>query len=167
MAPYSELISEVHLNLIKEISEQMGIDPLLTASLVVKESTANTWACRFEPQYSYLYVPATYAKKLFSSMETEINMQKTSWGLMQVMGGVARELGWDHWLSELCVPVIGIRFGCQHLKNKYLKYGNWRDAVSAYNAGSVRKDPVSGKYSNQAYVDEVWIRYADAIGGRA
>ena len=95
-------------------------------------------------------------------MDTELIAQKTSWGLMQVMGTVARELGHRGWLSELCEPERGIYYGCLHLKKLMDRHGNLSDTVAAYNAGSPRRD-VNGKYVNQEYVDR-FIRVLSEVG---
>jgi soluble lytic murein transglycosylase-like protein len=81
--------------------------------------------------------------------------QSTSWGLMQVMGFNARDLGFKRrWLVELCRPEIGIDLGCQFLARLVAKYDSTEDAVSAYNQGAPRKR-ADGTYRNQHYVDRV------------
>ena len=78
-----------------------------------------------------------------------------SWGLMQVLGAVARERGLrSKYLSALTEPMIGIRFGCAHLAWFRDKKGySGDDMIAAYNAGSPRKK--NGIYVNQGYVDKV------------
>jgi soluble lytic murein transglycosylase-like protein len=56
---------------------------------------------------------------------------------------------------------LGLRYGIRHLLKFYTKYGDWPDALAAYNAGSPRK-AADGKYLNQSYVDKVlkfWTQF--------
>lgn len=131
-------------------------DPKLVQALVEVESSGNPWAARFEPAYGYLYFPREHADRLHLSYETEVCHQQTSWGLMQLMGGVARELGYDQMITELCDPVCGLTWGCRNLRKLEIKYGGDEPRmVAAYNAGSVRKT-VGGLLVNQRYVDKVY-----------
>lgn len=50
---------------------------------------------------------------------------------------------------------FNIEYGAKYLASQYKRYGDWHDAVAAYNAGSVKKD-ASGRYTNQPYVDFVF-----------
>ena len=105
---------------------------------------------RFEPDFNYLF-PLGGALTT-----TERIAQKTSYGCMQVMGAVARELGFKGlYLSELCDPEVALNYGCMHLANYYRKHGTWKRAVSAYNQGNARVN-ADGSFKNQAYVDKVW-----------
>jgi soluble lytic murein transglycosylase-like protein len=80
-------------------------------------------------------------------------LQKTSIGLMQVMGGVYRQYGYKGWLSAIfSSPENQLDYGCRHLAAKIEKYG-LSPGISAYNAGS----PTN---ANQAYVDRV-LKYAE------
>ena len=87
---------------------------------------------------------------------TERQDQMTSWGLMQVMGAVARELGHTGPLSDLLDPPTGLFYGCLHLRRFRAKYDIWPDVIAAYNAGSPRRVAGQiGPYVNQSYVDKV------------
>lgn len=68
--------------------------------------------------------------------KTERIHQATSWGLMQVMGAVARELGFDGPMPQLCDPHYGIKYGAKKLSQLLTKHGPAPLALSAYNAGS-------------------------------
>jgi hypothetical protein len=77
------------------------------------------------------------------------NPTTTDWGIMQIN---------DYWHPSAFPQaktdiVFNILYGAKYLKGQYNRYGSWTDAVSAYNAGSVRK--TDGRYSNQPYVDFV------------
>jgi hypothetical protein len=146
------------LDIILELSIVYDVDPKLIAAIVSVESYGKTCATRYEPRYKWLFEPKVYARQNKITLETEVMHQKTSWGLMQIMGACARELGYDDYLVNLCDPKIGLKFGILHLKNYLKKYENIDDAISSYNQGAPRKDD-GGKYLNQHYVNEVKTRY--------
>lgn len=124
-----------------------GFDPFLIMAIVQVESAGRTQATRFEKGWKYLLTPEKFATMTDVSQDTEINGQSTSWGLMQVMGTVARELNFTGLFPELCIPNEGLKYGCLKLKQLYKKHGDIWKAVSAYNAGAP-KDP-------HPYVDKV------------
>lgn len=136
---------------IAEAAARHGLDPALVAAIVETESAGETHAMRYEPLYRYL-VPRAQ-RPATSSKPTEDTAQKTSWGLMQVMGGLARELGHAGWCTELCAPEIGLEFGCRYLAAQIARYGE-AGGVSAYNQGRPRTDS-AGRFKNQPYVDKV------------
>jgi soluble lytic murein transglycosylase-like protein len=145
-----------------EVCGRYGVDPYLMTAIIVVESNCNPWAIRFEPGWRWFKTPENYARMVGSSLETERMAQATSFGLCQVMGAVAREHGFHGWLTELCEPKLGIRFGCLHLNRFISIHGNLADAVSSYNQGSPRKS-TDGKYANQIYVDRVFQVF-DSLG---
>lgn len=118
------------------------------------ESSWDTYAVRYEPAWKYLYQVEKFAKSDLITAETEEQLQKMSWGLMQVMGSVCRELGFMHALPMVCEPEIGADLGTKKYAQLFRKYQNEDDAIAAYNAGSPRKVP-SGLYVNQGYVNKV------------
>lgn len=139
------------LDIVGRLAAAEGVPYPLAVAICRTESGLNPWAVRHEPQYKYFVGDRMSA--------TERMTQGTSWGLMQVMGAVAREYGHVGWLSELCWPDVGLRYGLRHLKRYYDRYKNWPDAIAAYNAGSPRRK--DGKYENQAYVDKVLTYWKD------
>lgn len=143
------------------IATQHGLDPLLVAAIVEIESSGDTTAIRYEPTWPYYIETATPGV----SAETERMQQATSWGLMQVMGTTARELGCDApFLSVLCNERIGLEFGCRYFAKQLKRYdGNKVAAVAAYNAGTARLT-TGGKWANQAYVTKVWTAYGRLRG---
>jgi len=140
---------------IQKVSKKFDINPKIIASIVMQESGGDACATRYENHYRWLLNPEVYAVKNRITVETETMQQKTSWGLMQIMGGVARELGYEGPLVGLCRPEINLHYGIKkllQLKGKYSE--NLNDVFAAYNAGSVRKDD-SGAYVNNHYVTGV------------
>ena len=128
-----------------------GIPVALVRAMIQVESGGNTWAIRFEPGYPYLWPAGVKAENL---TPTELNQQRFSYGLLQVMGAVARERGLKGYCTQLCDPEIGLEYGCQHLAGYYAKYKDWDKAIVSYNAGSPRIGP-AGEYVNQGYLDKV------------
>lgn len=127
-------------------------------SIVAQESQGDTDAVRYEPKSSLIYTPSIYAKKLNITFDTEMTLQHMSYGLCQVMGFKAREMGFDGPLFHLTQPEIGLEYGCRALAGFTKKYVYPEDAIASFNAGSPRYN--NGKYINQAYVDEVKLKWA-------
>ena len=135
------------------------LDTYLVAAFVSVESSGQRFKTRFEPGYKYLLDPGKWARSLVISEETEEKHQMTSWGLMQVMGATARELGFDEDMPRLTNASVGLRYGCLYLKKCMVRYPNEKSAaIAAYNAGSARQRD-DGEYINQSYVDKILERY--------
>ena len=147
-------------------SHQYGVPLDLLRAIVLTESGGDRFAMRYEPRYRWLWdvkrnrpysskTPDLFPAPAGVSRETERNAQMTSWGLMQVMGAVARERGFGgRFLSELCSIEVGMRYGCQHLLAYRKRYGNWEAAAVSYNAGSPRRKE-DGTWVNQVYIDKL------------
>jgi len=131
----------------------------LVKAIIQVESGGNTYAMRYEPAFLKRYIPEKPQRFGCASLETERQARATSWGLMQIMGEVARELGCkEPFLSTLCDAVTGIHYGClllSMLRDRYLDRYGWDGVISAYNQGSPEKDKKSGIYRNQGYVMKV------------
>lgn len=146
------------LRLINSISAEYDMDADLITAMVSVESGGEECAVRYEPHYKWLEDPEKWAALNHITVDTEVTNQKTSWGLMQVMGGVARELDHTTHLTKLCIPKVGLTLGIRKLKSLQRQYSKFEDAISAYNQGSPRAD-ITGVYYNQSYVNEVMKRY--------
>jgi len=134
-------------------------NPKLVHAIMVNESSLDAWATRYEPKWKYFTRVAFYAKELGLTVETESHHQATSWGLMQIMGGTARDMGFDEQLTTLCVPTVNIIVGITYLRHLQGRYGkNLEKIVAAWNAGSPRRD-TNGHFVNQDYVDRVMETY--------
>lgn len=142
-----------------EIARSTELDPVLVWSVVMQESSGHPWAYRYEPRWRWftdidgkaLHVTRGEAKAILSP--TEFHAQSASWGPMQVMGSVAREIGYhDQPLSKLIFqPNTALYLGCKKLSSLWKKFaGSEDDAISAYNDG----DDYTG-HDNYEYVDGV------------
>lgn len=123
----------------KYLARLKGLDPALVCAVVEQESGWNTWAMRYEPAFFQKYV----AHQVNLS-DTERQARATSWGLMQVMGEVARERGFKpQFLSSLCDPDLGLNVGCDHLKHMLdLANGDQAQALLKWNGGGNAEYPL-------------------------
>jgi soluble lytic murein transglycosylase-like protein len=127
MAPATELIA-----LARTIAERHGVDETLVCAVVEQESGWETHAMRYEPGFRAHYVAPLRLPP------TEEIARSISWGLMQVMGQVAREHGFTgKFLSALGDPNVGMAIGCDVLAAKISAASNdiWR-ALELWNGGA-------------------------------
>lgn len=128
----------------------------LVEAVCRQESSGHRHAWNPEPHYRYLwnvrtrrpFRPLTAAERasevppgdfpcLAGDRDQEWWGQQASWGLMQVMGAVAREYGFQEpYLPQLCEVRYGLEYGCTVLKAR-LRWasGDVAKALAAYNAG--------------------------------
>ncbi|MCA1806454.1 MAG: transglycosylase SLT domain-containing protein [Actinobacteria bacterium] len=160
-------MSTEYTGLIKKMAKEFGVPSNLIEAIIQVESGGNTFAMRYEEGYSWLWNIETnkphrrpssgLPSPRMASQNTELVGQQTSWGLMQVMGAVAREYGFDRpFLCELVEPEIGLFYGCKHLHNLKKRFHNqhgWPGVAAAFNAGSPRMK--NSGFINQRYVDKI------------
>jgi soluble lytic murein transglycosylase-like protein len=133
--------------LARRAAEEEGLDPALVCAVVEQESNWNPWAIRYEPLFFAKYVAPLYTNNKVGA--TEAYSRGISWGLMQVMGQVAREKGVSSlYLSALCDPANGLGVGCRVLREKLsVANGDAARALLAWNGGG-----------NPDYAAEVFAR---------
>jgi len=168
--------------MVQAAAARYGVPPILVTALIEQESAGNAWAWNPEPRYRYLWdvrqrrpfrpvsreeiaseIPPADFPRLAGDRDQEWWGQQASWGLMQVMGAVAREHGFDApYLPALCDPWANLDIGCRHLlylKGRFHEHHGWAGVVAAYNAGSPRRATAGSiEYENQVYVDQVMRR---------
>jgi soluble lytic murein transglycosylase-like protein len=144
--------------LIAKKAAEAAVEPELVKAIIAVESGGQPLVVRFEPDWRYLLRPELYARRLKITIPTETMLQQFSWGLMQVMGSVARELGFNGHMTQLCDVETNLHYGCKKLAMLTAKYPTTSDAIAAYNAGSPRM--VQGRYDNQGYVDKVYAAWS-------
>jgi hypothetical protein len=140
--------------IIKEECARHGLDHEIIQAIAEVESGGVGKAARYEKHYAYYYKDAEFAKLQKITLETERAFQKTSWGVLQLMGGTARWIGYSSWLPDLCDPRVGILWGCMYYKRVCDKHLYLNEKIASFNAGSIRKK-ADGTLVNQAYVDKV------------
>lgn len=141
---------------IEKVATAHGLEADLVEAVVLTESSGNTFANKPETKYPYLmnvrtwkpFRPLTASERvaawapddfptLAGHRDQEWQAQRTSWGLMQVMGAVAREHGFRGlYLVELVEVVANLQIGCRHLAG-FLTWtkGDVDKALRAYNGG--------------------------------
>jgi soluble lytic murein transglycosylase-like protein len=131
MTPPAQLVV-----LARRIAAAHSLDPALVCAVVEQESAWNPWAMRYEPAFFTKYVAPLYTNNKVSA--TEAYARGFSWGLMQVMGQVARENGFtEPFLSALCDPSEALEMGCTVLRKKLsAKGGDLTAGLLAWNGGA-------------------------------
>ncbi len=122
----------------RAIAIQHSLDPSLVCAIIEQESAWNPHAIRYEPGFFFKYVaPLFTSNKVEPPTNTEAHSRAISWGLMQVMGQSAREVGFTgSFLSELCDPAIGVGVGCVLFSKKLsITRGNEHQALQIWNGG--------------------------------
>ena len=108
-----------------------GLDTAMVCAVIEQESSWNTFAMRYEPAFFEHYI-----KQMSGLSATEAIARATSYGLMQVMGEVAREFGFTgQFLSQLCDPDTGIDVGCRKLQKCFATHGADESGLLCYNGG--------------------------------
>lgn len=124
--------------IINEMAAKYNVEPALIKAHIKQESNWDVNASRFEAHKG-----------------------DASWGLMQLLLSTAREVIGNSALTttQLIQPRTNIEAGAKFIAQLQRRFGNMRDAIAAYNAGSPRIDPKTNKYVNQEYVDRVTKNY--------
>ena len=107
--PLADLIA-----LARAIAEKHSLDAALVCAIVEQESSWDAHAIRYEPAFRTRYVAP------LGLPPTEEVARSMSWGLMQVMGQVAREHAFNgKFLTALCDPATGLDVACSVLVSKF------------------------------------------------
>jgi soluble lytic murein transglycosylase-like protein len=156
MTAEEQALSELPWDLINKYAALFKLDPALVGAVVMTESAGDEWAVRIELHWQYYLETKKFARLNRITEVTERALQACSWGLMQVMGSVAREHNYSGPLHKLADPDLGLRYGCKHLAKFVAKHPNINDAIASYNAGAPVKG-LDGRYKNNEYVVKVCI----------
>jgi soluble lytic murein transglycosylase-like protein len=160
--------------LAQRAAEAHALWPELVCAIVEQESAWNPWALRYEPAFYDKYIATSLtarrpdlanAAKLIAGNDvrgeeaahlgaltspeipadpTESRARAFSWGLMQVMGQVAREHGFTCALASLCDPPVGLEVGCRIFAAKLAAAeGNVTRALLLWNGAGNRDYPAA------------------------
>src|SRR5262245_1759677 len=101
--------------LARAAAQKHELDEALFCALCDHESVGwKPWAIRYEPAFFSRYVAPLYTNNKISA--TEAFARSFSYGLGQIMGQTARELGFDgEYLTELCDPEVGLEYAARKL----------------------------------------------------
>lgn len=129
------------------------LDPLLVEALVIVESSGHADAFRYEPAF--------YARYLRGRPEWAGAIPRrvsSSYGLMQIMYPVAKELGFTEEPEMLFLPGVNLTWGCLHL-SQLLAWadGDYARACAAYNGG--KGGNAKPPFRNQGYATKVLARF--------
>lgn len=118
------------ITLARQIAGKHGLNDALVCAIVEQESTWEPWAIRAEPAFDAKYVQPLH------KTPTEEWARSISWGLMQLMGEDAREMGFTGPIPSLCDPATGLDWGCKFFAQKLLKAnGDAFAALLRWNGG--------------------------------
>jgi len=154
---------------------EYGLPLGLVLAVVQVESSFQPYAWKPEPPYRWFWdvrrncpfraplaaeIASEHAPADFPTLaghrDQEWWAQQASWGLMQVMGAVARERGFrGPYLPELTQPAVGLTYGCLHLRHlcqRHFSRHGWDGVFAAYNTGGPGHEPGS---AGEAYVRKV------------
>ena len=154
------MVSKEIRDIILTKANKYNLYPDLVEAHVMTESSGKVDAKRYEPAFYNTYIVPLCIKN-----EVEATGRATSWGLLQIMGQVARELGYQGNWQGLCDPMVNLEYGCKKLAKCYRRYHPELDkGIAAYNSGSAIVVFRDGKETlrNQEYVDRVH-RFWDKI----
>ena len=120
------------LTLARTAAANHSLDAQLVCAVIEQESAWDPHAIRYEPAFRARYVAP------LGLPPTEEVARSISWGLMQVMGQVAREHGFGgKFLSALCDPAAGLEIGCAVLSAKLAAAGGEvARALQLWNGGA-------------------------------
>lgn len=120
--------------LVGKWATQYSLDLPLVCAVATHESSWNPYACRYESAFYSRYIQPLVNNGTVKTI-TEATMRATSFGLMQVLGEVAREFGFTGpYLTALCDPDTGLDYGCRKLARCFEAHpGDTRTALLAYN----------------------------------
>jgi hypothetical protein len=166
-------------------ARRLHLDIAILIGLAMTESSFRWDATRYEKNYRWLWdvrgnkpfrkltekeaasdtPPADFLGiKGVTTAKEEWTNQRTSFGPIQIMGAVARELGFKGRFTELGRHA-GIEYGLKHFKKLFNRFHEEHDMVgviSAYNCGRPAPD------LNPAYVSKVLTyaaQYKNRVGG--
>jgi len=128
--------------LAKIVGDSYNVDPVLLLAVMWKESKGVSGAIRYEPAYGNVQEMYKYSQEVQKiegityTQVTEEQFQKHSWGLMQVMGGTARWLGFRGLPADLYSPAGSVTYGAKYLSRLLNQYNSLPDAIASYNAGN-------------------------------
>ena len=137
---------------IRQAAAAHGLDARVVEAIVMVESAGKTHAYRYESGFWAKYL-ANHPDYRGANPERV----SASYGLMQVMYPVAREMGFLFADPELLfVPATGLEYGCRKLASLLTwSDGDLPQALAAYNGGKAKN--VTPPLRNQAYADRVLL----------
>ena len=123
--------NDARLALVGKWAAKYGLNSYLVCAVIEQESGWNPYVWRFEPGFLRTYVKPANPD---SPTTRELGLS-CSFGLMQVMGLVAVELGWQGDILRLTDPDNAVDFGCRKLQKCFAVHVEPETSLLAYNGG--------------------------------
>lgn len=145
--------------LILESCAQFDLNPQLVSAIILQESGGKPWLSRYEEGFYLKYVKDKTRASLIGHVPTRISLiteklnRSCSYGLMQIMGQVAREQGFaGESLLALCTPQTNLFYGCTFLV-KCLNNRTIEQALLRWNGGGNKEydNEVLARIDNKEY----------------
>lgn len=129
--------------LIRAAAEKNSLNVELFASLIMQESGGKVDAWRYEPNFYRTYLEKLTIEEMQGFvpnnilLDDEKRLRSVSWGLTQILGETARELGFEGDLDiDLFDPATNLEYGAKYLAKCFARHPDEREALLAYNGGS-------------------------------
>lgn len=146
-----------------------GLDPWLVEAIVWQESRSHADAFRYEPKFWLRYMAKSPQYKQLSPPRR----YSSSYGLMQIMWVVAKELGYLAEPEGLFIPSTNLVWGCRKLK-QLTAWGNGYPGVpledrklavlASYNGGTGGNTPGTPlRPDNYQYAQRVLATQAELL----
>jgi hypothetical protein len=151
--------------LVKKHSDNAGIDSNIVYALIRVESDWNPWHVRIDEKCCSAHHPEKHGPENRISIETERRLQAYRWGWMAVPGWVARQMGFEGPLQQLCGPEYNLEYGCLILAD-FIRRMDHREAygLSAYSVG---RSFDGTKILNEKYVTRILEKLFELRGSKS
>lgn len=133
--------------------KDLSIDVKIFSAIIEIESCWRPSAVRYESKLTTLSKIYYFAAINEITPETEAILEKCSWGLGQILGVTARNLGMKIPIQDLSQIECGLFWAGMYLKKLLDRYPDQDKVIASYNAGSPIYE--NGLLLNQGYVDKV------------
>jgi soluble lytic murein transglycosylase-like protein len=114
---------------IDALAQRHAVSQATTLALIYHESGCARNAARYEPGVARW--PEVIRRA--AGDPDELRFLSSSWGVAQVLGITARGMGYTGGHEEF--KDRSLEYGLRYLSGKYRQWGNWNDALAAYNGG--------------------------------
>ena len=132
----------------KGTKNRVVIEEALVWSIIGAETNNKPFCIRPEEQLK----KAKWYLDVLSPAEIKDPYSFCSIGIMQILYGIAKNLGYRGRPLGLLDTRTGLEYGILHLKNCIKRYNSLEDVISSYNIGTL-KEYKTGKYLLRCFID--------------